>query len=149
MILSEFKNFSLKFIASAVILSCVVGTTIATNINNEDTENVKTKYTREDIIMDKNPAMADYIAQSKRKIKNNWYPPADDFENSATVVVTLERSGKLLKCVLLEPSPSERFNNSLIEAVNKTKFSPLPREYANDFVDIDYTFNMQKRHIEK
>ena len=40
-------------------------------------------------------------------------------------------------------------NKEKIEAVQKTKFSPLPDEIKSDSVDIDFTFNMQKVKITK
>ena len=95
------------------------------------------------------PGMEQYVAQSRKKIKNNWYPPVQSFENKATVVITLNKEGQLIECHLSEPSNDEGFNNSLIEAVKKTKFSPLPDSIKYNNVDIDFTFNMQRRSISK
>ena len=124
--------------------------------SNPDTDNfdaaapeIKKTYSIEQIQLDKKRAAADYIAKSRRKIKNNWYPPTTSFEHTATIIVTLDHSGKLLNCAIKESSSDEGFDNSLIEAVQKTKFSPLPDEIKSDSVDIDFTFNMQKVKITK
>lgn len=93
--------------------------------------------------------MEDYIALTRKKIKNNWYPPTDAFENSAIIVLTISKDGQLEKCYLSTPSQSESFNNSLIEAVQKVKYSPLPDSYRRKNVSIDYEFGMQRRTISK
>ena len=146
--MSNFKINTIKGLVLAIILSFGSMTNaIATNTFIEDTSEIRTKYTKEQVMLDKSPIMEDYIAQSRRKIKNNWYPPTSSFENTATIVVKLDKNGKLLNCSLSQPSPDDGFNNSLIKAVKKTKFSPLPDEFSEDSVDIDFTFNMQKRGI--
>ena len=93
--------------------------------------------------------MEDYVALTKRKVKNNWYPPTDAFENTATIVLTINRDGQLEKCYLSAPSPSEAFNDSLIKAAQKTTYSPLPKKYLGKTVDIDLDFGMQRRTISK
>ena len=42
------------------------------------------------------PSMEDYIAQTRKNIKDNWYPPIKSFQNKATIVLTI----KLLLYVL-------------------------------------------------
>lgn len=93
--------------------------------------------------------MEDYVAKSRKKIKNNWYPPAASFENRASIAVTIDKEGQLVDCVMTESSNDEEFDKSLINAVKKAKFSPLPREVKDDKVTIDFTFNMQRRTITK
>ena len=93
--------------------------------------------------------MDQYITQTRRAIKGNWYPPVTSFENSATIVITLDRKGNLIKCHLSEPSPSEEFNNSLIDAAKKVKYAPLPYDFPYNTVDLDFQFGMQRRNISK
>ena len=131
LIMSPFKN---NAVASDVLV-------------NED--EVRTTYTQEVVNLDKTSAMEEYIAKSRRKIKNNWYPPTSSFENKATIIVTLDKKGQLINCVIAEPSSNIGFDNSLIKAVEKTKFSPLPDAVVDDTVDIDFTFNMEKRSVNK
>ena len=96
-----------------------------------------------------NSDVEQYIRHTRRKINNNWYPPTSSFENEATMVVTIDKDGKLLKCCLTEPSPSEGFNNSLIEAASKTTYSPLPKGIKGDSLDLSMKFSMQRRHVSK
>ena len=141
------KKSSVYLIAATMILSAVSSISFAENVFIEDADNIKTTNNQEVVNLDKTPVMEEYIAKSRRKIKNNWYPPTASFENTATILVSLDKSGKLINCAILVSSGDEGFDNSLIKAVEKTKFSPLPDEIKDDSVNIDYTFNMQKRHI--
>jgi TolA protein len=142
------KSFSLGIITTAIVVSsfslcCMAADTIT------ETNEAKHDYTQEEVITDKTPAIEEYIASSRKKIKNNWYPPVSSFENTATIIVTLDKSGKLTDCNIAVSSDNKEFDNSLIKAVKKTKFAPLPDEVSEEYLDIDFTFNMQKRHIEK
>ena len=94
----------------------------------------------------KNVNMDRYIVQTRRKIKNNWYPPTSSFENSATLVVKVDRSGKLLDCHLVSPSSDEGFNNSLIEAAKKAVYSPLPDDFPYADAEMNFDFSMQRRY---
>ena len=95
------------------------------------------------------PAMGEYAVTARRNIKNNWYPPVDSFENTATIVLTVNKEGKLIDCQMTAPSPSESFNESLINAAKKTNYAPLPAEVKEDSVNIDMEFSMQRRRIFK
>ena len=143
------KYFSISMVVAAFIFCNYSCNCIASDINSDGINEAKHDYTQEEVVMDKTPAMQDYIASSRRKIKNNWYPPTSSFENAATIIVTLDKSGKLIDCSVAGPSNDEGFDNSLIKAVKKTKFAPLPDEVSEDYLDIDFTFNMQKRNIKK
>ena len=96
-----------------------------------------------------NMDMEDYVALTRRRIKNNWYPPTDAFENAATIVLTIDKDGQLLNCRISAPSESKSFDDSLINAAKITKYAPLPKKYLGKTVDIDLDFNMQRRTISK
>ena len=135
------KNLTIKEISLIILLAC--GCMLpnyciaAENSTKLSFEQVTEKYS----------SMEHYVAQTRRKIKNNWYPPVNSFENSATIVLTIDKQGKLLDSYLSIPSPNEAFNESLLNAAQKTKYSPLPDEVTEDSVDIDLSFKMEKRHI--
>lgn len=143
------NKYSLAIIISTAMSFTMASVGIASSDFIEDAPEVKTTFTQEEVMLDKTSAMDDYIAQSRRRIKNNWYPPTSSFENAATILVTLNKKGKLLDCKILSSSNNDGFDESLIKAVKKTKFSPLPDEFKGDSVDIDFTFNMERRHITK
>ena len=95
------------------------------------------------------PSMESYVIKTRKSIKNYWYPPVSSFENSATLILTIDKEGKLINSAIVKSSNDEGFDNSLIEAAKKVKYSPLPEEVKQDCVDIEMEFNMQKRHISK
>ena len=94
----------------------------------------------------KNVNMDRYIVQTRRKIKNNWYPPTSSYENSATLVVKVDRNGHLLDCHLVTPSPDDGFNESLINAAKKSVFSPLPDDFPYANLEMNFDFSMQRRY---
>ena len=93
------------------------------------------------------PSMEQYIALTRRNIKNNWYPSAASFENSATIILLITKNGTLLDSGIIVSSGNKDFDNSLMEAVEKTKFEPLPEDVNEELVNIDMTFKMERRHI--
>ena len=137
------KKTLLNGIILAVILSSVCF--INTSTVSADSS-IKPKFTYEQIVR-KYPAMEFYYAKARKQIKNYWYPPVESFENAATIVLTIDKNGNLTGCNLAVPSPDEGFNNSLINAAKKVKYSPLPDEVKEDSIDLIMEFNMQRRTI--
>ena len=93
------------------------------------------------------PSMEEYVTQTRSKIKDNWYPSSKSFEKSATLLLTLNKDGRLLNAYISNTSGDESFDNSLIVAAQKTKFSPLPSDVNEENVSIDMQFKMQRRSI--
>ena len=141
------KNLSLKpknILTSCLILFGILGCYCLTqNISYAD--DGANDYKIEQITWH-NVDIAPYVRQTRRRIKNNWYPPTTSFEHTATITLTINKNGELLNCVVSDPSPDEGFNNSLIEAAQKTKYSPLPSKIREDSIDISLEFSMQRRN---
>lgn len=116
------------------------------NINSFAAERPKLTYEQ---LTKKYAGMEQYAINTRRSIKNNWYPPTASFENAATIVLTINKEGQLENCYLSSPSPDEGFNEALINAAKKTKYAPLPEEVKEDSVDLDMEFSMQRRTIFK
>ena len=116
------KNSMIKFLTIAIMLSGVV---FASDAN------------------------VDYIAQVRKSIKSNWYPPVKSFENKATLVVTIDKDGQLTNCYIAETSSDEGFDNSLIEAAKKSKYRPIPVNYPAKSVSLALTFAMQRHTVTK
>ena len=141
------RNLTVKNITiNGIILSMLIFGACILNVSNA-AENYGS-YTPKQTVSS-SVDMEQYVRQARRKIKDNWYPPTSSFENSAIVMIKLNKNGQLLDCYLTTPSEDEGFNNSLIEAVKKTQFAPLPPEIHRDSVNIDFEFSMQRRHISK
>ena len=138
-----------KILAGGFALSLVIS--LSSNIQsvNAAESGVRTIHYTYEQLVNRYPSMENYIAQTRKSIKNNWYPPVNSFENSAIIILTVNKDGTLANCYLSQPSEDEGFNNSLIEAAKKVKYKPLPAEVKDDSVDIDMLFNMQRRHISR
>ena len=135
------KNLTIGMIISAVMVCGYIGgisASVSAEPANANQQVIKIS-----------PVMEEYIAKTRRSIKGNWYPPAAHFQNVATVTVTVNKKGEMTNCSLTEPSPSEEFNNALIDAVKKTKYAPLPAEFPDNSADLTFTFGMHKRSILK
>ena len=143
------KIHSVYLIAASMILSSISGLSFADNVYKDDADNIKVTHTQQVLNIDKTAVMNDYVAVLRRKIKNNWYPPASSFENSATLMLTIDKEGKLINAKIVKSSENEGFDNSLIEASQKVKYPPLPEIVNQDCVDVLMDFNMQRRHITK
>ena len=135
------KKILLKGIVLAVLLSSICGLCVYS-----ETASSSHSFTYEQITK-MYPSMEQYYASARRDIKNNWYPPVGSFENSATIVLTINKNGKLQNCYLIKPSKDDGFNNSLIIAAQKAKYAPLPDEVKQESLDLIMQFNMQRRHI--
>ena len=134
----------IKFLTVAIMLSGVVFASDANVPNQIDDKKV---------IIQENSAMSpdleDYIAQVRKSIKSNWYPPVKSFENMATLVVTIDKDGQLTNCYIAETSSDEGFDNSLIEAAKKSKYRPIPTNYPAKSVSLALTFAMQRHTVTK
>ena len=145
----ENKNLQIKIkkaaLYSIVILSVLVGVLF--------TQNYCSATVSKDSILEQanvnDSEMEQFIRQTRRRIKNNWYPPTSSFENSAILGITIDRKGNLVNCSLLQPSKDDGFNNSLLEAAKKTKYMPLPKDFVEDMADLSLEFGMQKHYVEK
>ena len=135
------KNFTIGMAIAAILIGgCFAN---MSNCVFADQYNRNSKQQEIATVMDQ------YITQTRRAIKGNWYPPAAHFENAATVVLTINKEGFLTNCYMSEPSPSEEFNQSLIEAIKKTSFKPLPAGYPGKSIDLEFQFGMQRRNVSK
>jgi len=138
------KNLIIKILAVMVMFSGTVFADDSASANKIDNNQV---------IIEENsaisPDMADYITQVKRAVKSNWYPPVASFENKATLVVTIDKEGQLLKSYILESSSDEGFDNSLLNAAKKATFKPIPAYLRGKSASFALTFEMRKRHITK
>lgn len=141
------NKFLNKVLVSSFALSLFLSLCVYSPSVYAEENGVKTVRLTYEQLINRYPSMENYIVKTRRSIKNNWYPPVQSFENSAIIVLTINKDGTLANCYLSQPSEDEGFNNSLIEAAKKVKYSPLPAEVKDNAVDIDMLFTMQRRHI--
>lgn len=96
-----------------------------------------------------NNEMEQYVSQTRRNIKANWYPPTKSFEHEATIVLVVSRDGHLEKCFISHPSGDKDFDESLLNAAQKAEYSPLPKYFPGRSAEIELDFSMQRRTVQK
>ena len=137
-------NLKTIILGSVFVLTLMTSCLVAQTSCKADEVKVTPYYEK---ITKQYPSMEEYITQARSKIKDNWYPSSKAFEKSATLVLTWNKEGRLLNAYISNSSNDESFDNSLIVAAQKTKFSPLPSDVDEEDVNIDMQFKMQRRSI--
>lgn len=77
------------------------------------------------------------------RIKDNWlYPEGFDYKKISVIVsIKIDRSGSLLESVLEESSGNKRFDESLMNAIQKASpFPPLPHEFEGKYLETGLRF---------
>lgn len=136
-----YKNLCLAGIIFALFFSCILCLNNYCFASENDVTLTYEKLTKQ------YPSMEEYIAKARRSVKEHWYPSSASFEHSATIVLRINKEGKLLETDISSSSGDKGFDDSLIDAARKTSFSPLPEDVKEEFLDIDMSFKMQKRNI--
>ncbi len=89
-----------------------------------------------------NNILKPYIKELHKKIKNNWHPELSAATRRTVVILKIKKDGTLLSYIIKTSSLNKEFDNSAIKAINMSApFSPLPENFDQDFVNIEYTFN--------
>ena len=141
------KKFNLKKFIIPCLLAVVV--LYGISMQNPCSADENAKYNSAKQNADVYEDLELYVVHTRRKIKDNWYPPVTSFEKTATVDVSINTKGELVNCSIVQSSSDEDFDKSLIEAVKKSNFSPLPKGFRGDHVDLLLDFGMQRRSISK
>lgn len=82
-----------------------------------------------------------YMAELQRRIKRNWEPPKDRTSRQVIVEFTLYRSGELGSVHLSRSSGLAKNDQAAIDAIRAAApYPPLPR-FADESVDIQFTFD--------
>ncbi|HAO94179.1 MAG TPA: cell envelope integrity protein TolA [Deltaproteobacteria bacterium] len=77
------------------------------------------------------------------RVKDNWeYPEGFDYKKVSVIVsIKIDRSGSLLELLLEESSGNKRFDESLMNAVQKAApFPPLPHEFEGKYLETGLRF---------
>ena len=138
---SYYKNlclFTITFVLFLNGLFCIHSSCVAAD------NKIMSSYEQ---ITEQYPSMEQYIVKARKNVKEHWYPSSASFEHSATIVLRINKEGKLLETTISSSSGDKNFDDSLIDAARKTSFLPLPEDVKEEFVDIDMSFKMQKRNI--
>ena len=90
----------------------------------------------------KEPDFGPYMKELQRRIKMNWDPPKGNESKRVILLFSIARDGRLLRVDVHRSSGLPAADKAAVDAVKLTApFRPLPPEYKNDSVDIQFTFD--------
>jgi TonB family protein len=90
----------------------------------------------------KEPDFGPYMRELTRKIKMNWDPPKGNESKRVVLLFKIAKDGRLLSCSVYKSSGLQNADNAAINAVKlAAPFRPLPPEYKQQNIDIQFTFD--------
>lgn len=88
------------------------------------------------------PDFGPYMRELQRRIKMNWDPPKGDESKRVVLMFKIAKDGRLLSCYVFKSSGLPGADKAAINAVQASApFRPLPAEYKNQSIDIQFTFD--------
>ena len=90
----------------------------------------------------KEPNWGPYMRDLERRIKRNWSPPKGNESKRVVVYFKVGRDGRLLSLKTQKSSGLPDADNAATSAVElSAPFRPLPPEYKDNDIDIQFTFD--------
>lgn len=88
------------------------------------------------------PDFGPYMRDLQRRIKMNWDPPKGNESKRVVLLFKIAKDGRLLSCSVYKSSGLPNADNAALNAVKLTApFRPLPAEYKQQSIDIQFTFD--------
>ncbi len=88
------------------------------------------------------PDFGPYMRELQRRIKMAWDPPKGNESKRVVLLFKIAKDGRLLSCRVLKSSGAPNADKAALNAVHlAAPFRPLPAEYKNSSVDIQFTFD--------
>ncbi|MEE3349466.1 MAG: TonB family protein [Candidatus Gastranaerophilaceae bacterium] len=88
------------------------------------------------------PDFGPYMRDLQRRIKMNWNPPKGNESKRVVLLFKIAKDGRLLSCSVYKSSGLPSADQAALAAVKATApFKPLPVEYKNSSIDIQFTFD--------
>lgn len=82
-----------------------------------------------------------YMKDLQKRIKRNWHPVQTRTPQRVIVKFKITKTGELLDSKITKTSYDKNLDNAALNAIKSTKFKPLPNEYQEDSVEIEFTFD--------
>jgi TonB family protein len=90
----------------------------------------------------KEPDFGPYMKDLQQRIKQSWRPPRGNESKRVVVVFRVDQQGKLEDIRVSKSSGVVMADQAAIAAVQKIfPFRPLPEDYAEENIDIEFTFD--------
>lgn len=84
-----------------------------------------------------------YLQQLQQRVRRQWIPGMARSSQKTVVYFVVSRSGQVSNIRIVQPSNSNVTDSVALSAVNRAApFAPLPVGYANDYIKIRFTFNI-------
>lgn len=88
------------------------------------------------------PDFGPYMRELQRRIKMNWDPPKGNESKRVVLLFKIAKDGRLLSVRVYKSSGLPSADKAALNAVELTApFRPLPAEYRNSSIDIQFTFD--------
>ncbi len=88
------------------------------------------------------PDFGPYMRELQQRVKRNWEPPKGEESRRVVLMFTIARDGRLLNVSVSKSSGLAAADKAALSAVQLTApFKPLPAEYKENSVDIQFTFD--------
>lgn len=124
------KRISLFFVALALFINLLASTAFASNSTTPD--------------------FGPYMREVQWKIKKNWEPPKGTETQSAVALFKIHKDGNVSNIQIIKSSGIKEYDDKAITAIQLTApFRPLPQEYTQNSVDIQFTFDYKVHTLDK
>lgn len=91
-----------------------------------------------------------YLEKIQDKIKANWNPPKQRKTKRIKVRFSVDKKGNLLNPKIIKSSKNRNCDNSALNAlIDSAPFEPLPAEYNENTIDIEFTFDYNVYKLKK
>lgn len=97
--------------------------------------------TKEESLIVEDVDFGPYMRNMQKEIKSNWNPPKIDTTKRVVVKYTIKKDGSIVNPQIVTSSNNKQMDNAALEALKKTKLSPLPRNYKGISADVQFTFD--------
>ena len=102
----------------------------------------QTSDSKSEIVSVKEPDFGPYMKDLQQRIKSNWNPPRGNESKRVVLLFKVAKDGRLLSCSVFQSSGMKEVDSAAIAAVRMASpFRPLPEEFKNQSVDIQFTFD--------
>jgi protein TonB len=98
------------------------------------------------------PDFGPYMSELQRRIKETWHPPRGNESKRVVVAFEISKQGKLIQASVSHSSGEPLADQAALLAIQQTfPFKPLPGEYRDESIDIEFTFDYKvfgdKQHL--
>lgn len=88
------------------------------------------------------PNFGPYMRELQRRIKRSWHPPRGNESKQVVVVFRINRQGQLVQSQVSKSSGEPLADQAALAAIQQVfPFRALPPEYADEVIDIEFTFD--------